>query len=112
MKYLIVSHSFLVIDEFWSCSTKNTSWLLIGDRVFMSYGDKNILKNRYKRSFIKYICKLAIDAIIIIDIIIPFLYFNFNLNAQELLGCAIVFFVIFILFSIVYWTKYSDEVQK
>lgn len=59
--------------------------------------------------FIKYISSLSLDAFIIIDIIIPFLYFNFKLSAKELVGCAVVFFCTFILFSILHWPRYIKE---
>lgn len=74
-------------------------------------GNRNIVDTNYNKTsaFIKYMAKLALDAIIIIDIIIPFLYFNFSLSAQELLGCAVVFFVVFLLFSAAYWPKFIKE---
>ncbi|MDT8715090.1 hypothetical protein IAI10_00150 [Clostridium sp. 19966] len=61
--------------------------------------------------FGKYISGLAIDAVIIIDIVIPFLYFNFKLSIRELFGCGITFFCIFILFSVIHWPAYIKEIE-
>lgn len=78
----------------------------------MNCGEDKILQNNKKNiivSFLKYISNIFIDAIIIANITIPFLYFNFHMSAEDLFKSSMVFIVIFLAYALVHWFKVAKN---
>lgn len=78
----------------------------------MNCGEDKILQNNKKNiivSFLKYISNIFIDAIIIANITIPFLYFNFHMSAVDLFKSSMVFIVIFLAYALVHWFKVAKN---
>lgn len=58
---------------------------------------------------LKFYLNTLIDSIIIINLAIPFLYFNFHMKSTELIGCAVVFFILFNGLGFKYWLTNKNK---